>query len=71
MSLPRDHCPRCDATRFRFGWQVFANGTKHIRVECAACGAYVCYAPQTPENQRRVGPPPEGGPHRDAHDHQD
>jgi hypothetical protein len=43
-------------------WQVFRNGTKHIRVECGDCGAYVCYAPQTPENVERAGPPPEGGP---------
>jgi hypothetical protein len=41
---------------------VFRNGTKHIRVECADCGAYVCYAPQTPENVERAGSPPDGGP---------
>lgn len=62
MNLPKDTCPRCGATRFRFGWQVFSNGTRHIRVECADCGAYVCYASQTPENLRRAGPPPAAGP---------
>ena len=51
-------CKRCDSTRFRYAWQVFTNGTKHIRVECAACGGYVCYAPQTPENQSLAGPKP-------------
>jgi uncharacterized Zn finger protein len=62
MSLPADECRRCSGTRLHFGWQVFRNGTRHIRVECAECGAYVCYAPQTPENLRRAGPPPAGGP---------
>jgi hypothetical protein len=61
MSLPKDHCPRCGSGRRRFAWQVFRNGTKHIRVECGDCGAYVCYAPQTPEHLERAGPPPAGG----------
>lgn len=28
------------------GWQVFANGTLHLRAECRACGRYITYLPQ-------------------------
>ena len=68
MNLPKNECARCGGSRSRFGWQVFSNGTKHIRVECAECGAYVCYAPQTPEHLRRAGPPPEGDTPGDEHE---
>ena len=54
LNLPKDRCLRCGASRFRFGWQAFLNGVKHIRVECADCGAFVCYAPQTSECIRRA-----------------
>lgn len=58
--VPKSKCPRCGVARFRLDWQTFRNGDQHIRVECANCGAYVCYAPKTPENLEHVGPPPVG-----------
>ena len=30
--LPDASCSRCGATDFDFRWQLFANGTRHIRV---------------------------------------
>lgn len=51
---PDPSCRRCDATAFGFRWQTFANGTRHIRVNCGRCGAYVRYAPQTAENIARA-----------------
>lgn len=47
-------CDRCGATDFTVRWQTFANGTRHIRVNCGRCGAYVRYAPQTTENIARA-----------------
>ncbi|MCK6478598.1 MAG: hypothetical protein L6R43_00190 [Planctomycetes bacterium] len=56
-------CPRarpgCAGLLLR--WQVFRDGTTHIRAECAACGAFVRYVRQTPEAIRRAGPPPTPG----------
>jgi len=28
------------------GWQVFGNGTVHLRAECRKCGRYIQYLPQ-------------------------
>jgi hypothetical protein len=28
------------------GWQVFKNGTTHLRAECRKCGRYIQYLPQ-------------------------
>ena len=47
-------CPRCGGSDLAFAWQTFANGTRHIRVSCTPCGAYVRYAPQTPANVARA-----------------
>lgn len=47
-------CSRCAATDFSFRWQTFANGTRHIRVNCGRCGTYVRYVPQTAENLARA-----------------
>ena len=47
-------CDRCGGTDFTVRWQTFANGTRHIRVNCGRCGAYVRYAPQTTENIARA-----------------
>lgn len=47
-------CDRCGGTDFTFRWQTFANGTRHIRVNCGRCGAYARYATQTAENIARA-----------------
>lgn len=43
-------CSRCGGDDLIIQWQTFSNGTRHIRVDCRRCGAYVRYAPQTAEN---------------------
>ena len=40
-------------------WQVFSNGTVHLRAFCVSCGAYIKYVPQTDEWLAAVGPRPE------------
>lgn len=47
-------CARCGQDDLTLRWQTFANGTRHIRVDCRHCGAYVRYAPQTAENVARA-----------------
>jgi hypothetical protein len=44
-------CPKCGGTEFKTWWQTFANGTRHIRADCAACRAFVRYLkqPDSPE----------------------
>ena len=32
------------------GWQVFSNGTIHLRAQCRACSAYIQYMPQQDED---------------------
>jgi len=51
--------PKCTGLVLR--WQVFRNGTTHVRAECAACRAFIRYVRQTPEAIRRAGPPPAPG----------
>jgi hypothetical protein len=36
-------CAGCGATEIRTWWQTFANGTKHVRAECARCGRFLRY----------------------------
>ncbi len=36
-------CRRCGATGTRERGQVFADGSRHRRIECAACGAFIRY----------------------------
>jgi hypothetical protein len=41
--------PRCKhykSTNLTTRWQVFADGTRHLRQECARCGAFRRYLPQ-------------------------
>jgi hypothetical protein len=59
--MPQDHitpapagkvaaqCPQCRPFVPRLFWQRFRNGTRHIRMECAACGGSVCFVKQTAE----------------------
>ena len=60
MSTLDERCPRCGAAEKRYSWQVFSNGTTHIRVECDGCGVYIAYAPQTPWNCDWAGSKPKG-----------
>lgn len=40
-------CPYCAVIdEPDLGWQVFSNGTLHLRAQCRACGAYIKYMPQ-------------------------
>jgi hypothetical protein len=39
-------CPKCGGTAFKTFWQTFADGSKHVRADCAACGAFVRYLKQ-------------------------
>jgi hypothetical protein len=39
-------CPDCGAAEFRTFWQTFANGTRHVRLDCTTCGQFVRYAKQ-------------------------
>ncbi|HEX5271849.1 MAG TPA: hypothetical protein VFW33_15230 [Gemmataceae bacterium] len=39
-------CPKCGATAFKTFWQTFENGTRHVRCDCAECGAFVRYLKQ-------------------------
>ena len=47
VDLPRCRAPdgllclHCGAAAFRTSWQSFANGTRHVRADCARCGAFV------------------------------
>lgn len=47
-------CHNCGWTVRRYRWQVFRNGKRHIREECAACGAYLQFARQTANNVVRA-----------------
>lgn len=68
-------CARCSATEFTTRWQTFANQTRHVRMECGSCGAFVRYLPQHKEtatpnyryepkpvdsHRRETAPPHEG-----------
>ena len=45
---PEPVCRLCRGRAFTVRWQEFADGTKHLRQECAGCGAFAGY-----ENQQR------------------
>jgi hypothetical protein len=51
-------CKRCGATTFRTFTQTFRDGTKHLRVECAGCGTFQRYAPQSGPEAMRYQPRP-------------
>jgi hypothetical protein len=39
-------CAGCGGLTFTTTWQTFANGTRHVRMNCAACGRFQRYLPQ-------------------------
>jgi hypothetical protein len=43
-------CPRCGWRKVKLEWRDQAGGRRAIRADCWQCGAFVCWAPQTPEN---------------------
>jgi hypothetical protein len=44
-------CRRCGGVELLLTWQALGNTeSKVIRAECRGCGAFVYFAPQTPEN---------------------
>jgi hypothetical protein len=49
---------RCGATTFRTSWQTFRNGTKHVRMDCAACGRFIRYLKQPGGPEPRLELPP-------------
>lgn len=54
-------CKRCGSTTFTTSWQVFADGTKHVRMSCGTCQAFIRYLPQrNGDRAERAGGSPEG-----------
>jgi hypothetical protein len=49
-------CRRCGGSRFRTGRQTFADGTRHVRADCATCGAFVRYLKQPGAPEPRLSP---------------
>lgn len=48
IDLPEGvQCPRCGYLSAHVLWQTFSNGTKHRRANCAECGTFIVYLPQT------------------------
>jgi hypothetical protein len=39
-------CPKCGGATFKTAWQRFKNDTRHVRMSCAGCGAFMRYLPQ-------------------------
>jgi hypothetical protein len=39
-------CPKCGGSTFRTSWQTHSNGTRHVRCDCASCGAFVRWLKQ-------------------------
>jgi hypothetical protein len=60
-------CPDCARRALRLSWQVFADGTRHLRCDCMMCEGLVKYIrkPDPWFNMdlefRAAGPPPGGG----------
>jgi hypothetical protein len=52
-------CPKCGESRFKTVWQTFANGTRHVRADCAKCKTFVRYLKQdgAPEPEYRPRQP--------------
>lgn len=60
-------CSKCGADALRLTWTVFSNGTRHIRGDCAACGKFSQYVPQSPLAVHRADI---NGPYRDPRESQ-
>lgn len=53
-------CSVCGSGFVTIGWQQIAGGRYHLRADCAVCGRYVKYLPQTPSLIELAGPKPSG-----------
>jgi hypothetical protein len=42
-------CPKCGAAEFRTAWATFKDGSRHVRADCAKCGAFVRFLKQSPD----------------------
>jgi hypothetical protein len=53
-------CRHCGAAEFTTAWQTFSDGTKHIRMDCARCGAFARWVSQKDRRSRATSrhPPP-------------
>ena len=57
-------CLKCGSTERATRWQTFADGTRHLRVECGTCGVFICYAKQN--HKRKLQPTDDAREHRDV-----
>src|SRR5262245_1384959 len=50
-------CPHCQGTKATTTWQVFADGTRHLRADCQVCRSFIRYLPNQdkPPALRRGG----------------
>lgn len=56
----------CRSGPAAYRWQVFADGTVHLREECARCGRFRRYAAQTAVAAALAGERPEPGRNPDV-----
>jgi hypothetical protein len=42
-------CRQCGADTFKTHWQRFRDGSRHVRMDCAGCGAFQRYLPRSSE----------------------
>jgi hypothetical protein len=50
LPLQEHRCWRCGSLEVRVYWQQAAGGRRAVRVDCARCGRFITFAPQTPAN---------------------
>jgi hypothetical protein len=48
------HCRRCGGKDLRVSWHEQQGGGRAVRADCGACGRFVAFLPQTPENVARA-----------------
>jgi hypothetical protein len=49
-------CPGCRGTKFRTAWQTFKDGSRHVRMSCAACNKFLKYLKKEDELDFRHEP---------------
>jgi hypothetical protein len=48
--------PQCRATGFQTSWRILSDGTRHARLECAACLRFVRWPRQDPQPEHKYEP---------------